>query len=69
MESAVIRKPTRPQSAQDWESRKDIIKGLYASHSLDDLMNIMETEHFFKATYAEIRIRYNAIPTDAFSKE
>lgn len=42
--------PCRPASAEDWDTRKDIIMELYASKPLKAVMKIMESEHLFKAT-------------------
>ena len=42
---------SRPQCAQDWEDRKDVVMELYESKTLKETMRIMEEEHLFKATY------------------
>lgn len=43
----------RPEGPQDWEAQRAVITNLYIAKDveLDDLMKIMEDEHFFKATY------------------
>lgn len=40
----------RPNGPEDWEKRKTIIAKLYLNKDLKEVMNIMETDHRFKAT-------------------
>ena len=41
----------RPQKPQDWEPYKDSIAALYGIMELSAVMEIMEKQHNFKATY------------------
>ena len=46
----------RPEGPQDWEARRAVITDLYMAKGLEleDLMKIMEDEHYFKATYDHV---------------
>ena len=50
MEIQLVRRPDGPQA---WEDHKALIVDLYIARGLElgEVMNIMEKEHFFKATY------------------
>ena len=46
----------RPEGPQDWEAQRAVIIDLYITKGLEleDLMNTMEREHSFKATYVHV---------------
>ena len=48
-----LQRARRPEGPQDWEAQRAVITDLYVTKGLEleDLMNLMEDEHFFKATY------------------
>ena len=50
----------RPEGPQDWEAQRAVITDLYIAKDveLDDVMKIMEDEHFFKATYDHVDNRF-----------
>jgi len=45
--------PRRPLSVKDWEKQRAIIQRLYSAENKDlqEVMEIMEQEHGFRATY------------------
>lgn len=48
-------RPLIPTNSADWEAKKEVIKELYMTQNLilNDVMQIMVSEHRFKATYAK----------------
>ena len=51
-----LQRGRRPEGPQDWEAQRAVITNLYITNGLelDDLMKIMEDDHFFKATYDHV---------------
>ena len=51
-----LQRVRRPEGPQDWEAQRVVITDLYVTKGveLEDLMKIMEDEHFFKATYDHV---------------
>jgi hypothetical protein len=49
---SLLERPLVPTSAADWEDKKDTIEGLYMTQNLilNDVIEIMLSEHKFKAT-------------------
>jgi hypothetical protein len=53
MDTQIVRRPDGPQA---WEDHRAIIIDLYIERGLEleDVMDVMEKEHFFKATYVYV---------------
>lgn len=51
-----LQRVRRPEGPQDWEAQRVVITNLYITQGLEleDLMETMEKEHFFKATYDQV---------------
>jgi hypothetical protein len=49
--------PRRPQTTQDWEEQREIFEQLYYLNDrpLGEVMQVMELERGFRATYATIQ--------------
>jgi len=54
-DSPSLDRPLIPTNSADWEAKKEVIKELYMTQNLilNDVMQIMVSEHRFKATYAK----------------
>ena len=51
-----LQRVRRPEGPQDWEAQRAVITDLYITKGLEleHLMEIMEKDHFFKATYDHV---------------